>query len=41
MRVVVYGAGQLAQMMYLAGRPLGIEVHAVDLKNDTELHAGV
>lgn len=38
MRVLVYGAGQLAQMMYLAGCPLGIEVHAVDVSNDTVVH---
>lgn len=38
MRVVVYGAGQLAQMMYLAGSPLGIEVQAVDVNNDTVVH---
>ena len=38
MRVVVYGAGQLAQMMYLAGSPLGIEVQAVDVNDDTVVH---
>ena len=38
MRVVVYGAGQLAQMMYLAGSPLGIEVQAVDVNNDSVVH---
>ena len=38
MRVLVYGAGQLAQMMYLAGCPLGIEVQAVDVGNDTVVH---
>ncbi|GEA10218.1 5-(carboxyamino)imidazole ribonucleotide synthase [Alteromonas sp. KUL49] len=38
MRVVVYGAGQLAQMMYLAGSPLGIQVEAVDVSNDTVVH---
>ncbi len=38
MRVVVYGAGQLAQMMYLAGSPLGIQVEAVDVSNDTIVH---
>lgn len=38
MRVVVYGAGQLAQMMYLAGSPLGIEVQAVDVNKDTVVH---
>ena len=38
MRVLVYGAGQLAQMMYLAGAPLGIEVEAVDVSTDTVVH---
>lgn len=38
MRVLVYGAGQLAQMMYLAGSPLGIEVQAVDVANETVVH---
>lgn len=38
MRVLVYGAGQLAQMMYLAGVPLGIDVQAVDVKDDTVVH---
>ena len=38
MRVLVYGAGQLAQMMYLAGCPLGIEVQAVDVKDETVVH---
>ena len=38
MRVVVYGAGQLAHMMYLAGSPLGIEVQAVDVNNDSVVH---
>ncbi len=38
MRVVVYGAGQLAQMMYLAGSPLGIDVQAVDVNSDTVVH---
>lgn len=38
MRVVVYGAGQLAQMMYLAGSPLGIEVQAVDVNDDSVVH---
>lgn len=33
MKVVVYGAGQLAQMMYLAGAPLGIDIQAVDVAN--------
>lgn len=31
MKVLVYGAGQLAQMMYLCGVPLGIQVLAVDV----------
>ncbi len=31
MRVLVYGAGQLAQMMQLAAFPMGITVHAVDV----------
>ncbi|WP_414829585.1 5-(carboxyamino)imidazole ribonucleotide synthase [Alteromonas sp. H39] len=35
MQVLVYGAGQLAQMMYLAGCPLGIDVQAVDVTNDS------
>ena len=38
MRVLVYGAGQLAQMMYLAGCPLGIDVQAVEVSNDTVVH---
>lgn len=38
MSVVVYGAGQLAQMMYLAGAPLGIDVQAVDVNTDTVVH---
>ena len=33
MKVVIYGAGQLAQMMCLAGVPLGIRVSAVDVAN--------
>ncbi len=32
MKVIVYGDGQLAQMLYLAGIPLGIEVEAVNVK---------
>lgn len=31
MRVLVYGSGQLAQMMYLAAVPLGVIVSAVDV----------
>ena len=33
MRVLVYGDGQLAQMLNLAGVPLGIDVSAVNVKN--------
>ena len=35
MRVLVYGSGQLAQMMYLAAAPLGIMVSAVDVVTET------
>ncbi|MBF7073995.1 5-(carboxyamino)imidazole ribonucleotide synthase [Glaciecola sp. MH2013] len=35
MRVLVYGAGQLAQMMYLAAAPLGVIVSAVDVATET------
>lgn len=35
MKVLVLGAGQLAQMMYLAAAPLGVEVMAVDVKDNT------
>lgn len=35
MKVVVYGAGQLAQMMYLAGAPLGIDVQAVNVSDSS------
>jgi 5-(carboxyamino)imidazole ribonucleotide synthase len=38
MRVLVYGAGQLAQMMYLEGCPLGIEVSAVDVNSQAVVH---
>lgn len=38
MQVLVYGAGQLARMMYLAGAPIGIEVWAVDVSNETVVH---
>jgi 5-(carboxyamino)imidazole ribonucleotide synthase len=31
MKVLVFGAGQLAQMMYLAAAPLGVDVYAVDV----------
>ena len=35
MRVLVYGSGQLAQMMYLAAVPLGVIVSAVDVVTET------
>ncbi len=35
MRVLVYGSGQLAQMMYLAAAPLGVIVSAVDVATET------
>ena len=38
MQVLVYGAGQLAQMMYLDGAALGIDVQAVDVSNNTVVH---
>lgn len=38
MQVLVYGAGQLAQMMYLDGAALGINVMAVDVNNNTVVH---
>lgn len=38
MQVLVYGAGQLAQMMYLDGVALGIDVRAVDVANHTVVH---
>ena len=34
MRVLVYGSGQLAQMMYLAAAPLGVIVSAVDVATE-------
>jgi len=34
MKALVYGGGQLARMMYLAGCPLGIHVRAVDVGKD-------
>lgn len=33
MKVLVYGSGQLAQMMQLAAVPMGIQVQAVDVKH--------
>ncbi|TPV58339.1 5-(carboxyamino)imidazole ribonucleotide synthase [Aestuariibacter sp. GS-14] len=38
MQVLVYGAGQLAQMMYLDGAALGIDVQAVDVSNNAVVH---
>ena len=38
MQVLVYGAGQLAQMMYLDGAAMGIDVMAVDVSNNTVVH---
>ena len=35
MKVLVYGSGQLAQMMYLAAAPLGVIVSAVDVVTET------
>ncbi|WP_395340406.1 5-(carboxyamino)imidazole ribonucleotide synthase [Ningiella sp. W23] len=33
MKILVFGAGQLAQMMYLAAAPLGVDVYAVDVNS--------
>ncbi len=38
MQVLVLGAGQLARMMALAGAPLGIHVHAYDVRTHTVVH---
>lgn len=38
MQVLVYGAGQLAQMMYLDGVALGIDVRAVDVSSQNVVH---
>ncbi|MBU2877635.1 MULTISPECIES: 5-(carboxyamino)imidazole ribonucleotide synthase [Aliiglaciecola] len=35
MNVLIYGSGQLAQMMYLSAVPLGFKVYAVDVANHT------
>ncbi|MCC2618234.1 5-(carboxyamino)imidazole ribonucleotide synthase [Aestuariibacter halophilus] len=35
MRVLIYGAGQLARMMALSAVPMGIEVQAVDVGSET------
>ncbi len=34
MKVLVLGSGQLAQMMYLAAAPLGVDVKAIDVSNN-------
>lgn len=38
MRIVVLGSGQLAQMLYLAGTPLGMDVCAIDVNAMTVVH---
>ncbi len=38
MKVLVFGAGQLVQMMYLAAAPLGVDVKAVDVNSRDILH---
>ena len=38
MQVLVYGSGQLARMMYLAGAPLSIDVKAVDVGTNAVVH---
>ncbi len=38
MKLLVFGAGQLAQMMYLAGIPLGVQVQAVDVNTGNVVH---
>ena len=38
MKVLIFGAGQLARMMYLAGCPLGIQVQAVDVTSERVLN---
>ncbi len=38
MQVLVYGSGQLARMMYLAGAPLSIDVKAVDVATKAVVH---
>jgi 5-(carboxyamino)imidazole ribonucleotide synthase len=38
MQVLVYGSGQLARMMYLAGAPLSIDVLAVDVATRHVVH---
>lgn len=35
MKLLVLGAGQLAQMMYLAAAPLGVKVYAVDVADNS------
>lgn len=38
MRIVVLGSGQLAQMLYLAGTPLGMDVCAIDVNTMSVVH---
>jgi len=38
MKVLVLGSGQLAQMMFLAAAPLGVEVLAVDVSDNSVVH---
>ncbi|GAB56825.1 5-(carboxyamino)imidazole ribonucleotide synthase [Glaciecola punicea ACAM 611] len=38
MKVLVLGAGQLAKMLYLAAAPLGVEVFAVDVTDNSVLN---
>lgn len=38
MKLLVFGAGQLAQMLYLAAVPLGVEVQAVDVNSGQVVH---
>jgi len=38
MNVLIYGSGQLARMMYLAGCPLGIYISSVDVTKEQVVH---
>ena len=38
MNVLIYGSGQLARMMYLAGSPLGIYISSVDVIKEQVVH---
>lgn len=38
MNVLIYGSGQLARMMYLAGCPLGIYISSVDVAKEQVVH---